>query len=922
MPFAQFRYTFHSKPAVRLDYPAKSNYFCPPNDNFYTYMKHFILSASLFLGSVALNAQALLPYQDATLSAEKRAEDLVSRLSLEQKVKLMMNGSPAIKEFGIHKFNWWSEALHGSARNGLATVFPQAIGMAASWDEQLVEQVFDIASTEQRIKYIRARKNNDDIERYCGLAVWTPNINIFRDPRWGRGQETYGEDPYLTTRMGYRVVRGLQGEAENPHLDIKSPYDKLHACLKHYAIHSGPEYERHVFNAANISRRDLMETYLYAFERLVKTTDVKEVMCAYNAVDSKPCCGNDNLLTQILRNEWGFQGLVVSDCGAIRDFYDGRPGFHNIFPDAASASANAVMSGTDINCGGAYKALPEAVKRGDISEKDIDIAVTRALKARFEMGDMDAIGQDPWNSIPDSELNSDYNQQMALQMARECMTLLQNRGNALPLDKGKRIAVLGPNANDSITMWGNYNGQPAKSVTVLDAIRQKAGAANVQYRKVSEWVAREEFHSLYSQLSSNGQQGMSVNYWNNVNREGEADVSGQLPSPFNFCTLGNTVFAPGVNLTDFSARFEADYHADTDQTLTLNLFTCGIGEAAVTLGGDTICKAGFRTGHGPRRYVKNFKVKAGNDYRVAINYAYFVPDAQLNFDFGIKRETDIGQVIDETRDADIYVYVGGISPQLEGEEMKVDFEGFKGGDRESIQLPRVQRETLQALHRTGKPVIFVNMSGSAIGLAPEVESCDAILQAWYPGQAGGQAVADVLFGDYNPAGRLPITFYKDVDELPDYHDYNLAGHTYRYYAGKPVFAFGHGLSYSTFTYGKATLAKASKPEKAIKKFSADDKLVLRVPVTNTSMRDGEEVVQLYLRKDDDTDGPIRTLRGFKRQLIPAGQTVIVEIPLDEFNFRTFNEATGQMQTTAGSYTLYYGSSSRLEDLQTLTVGCK
>ena len=893
-------------------------------------MKKTVTSIALLLGTMTLSAQALLPYQNPDLSAEERAKDLLSRLTLEQKVKLMMNDSPEIPELGIHEFNWWSEALHGAARSGLATVFPQAIGMAASWDDALVEQVFDIAGTEQRIKYIEARKNGR-VKRYSGLAVWTPNINIFRDPRWGRGQETYGEDPYLTTRMGYSVVRGLQGEASHPHIDLHSPYDKLHACLKHYAIHSGPEYERHVFNATDISNRDLMETYLYAFERLVKTTDVHEVMCAYNAWNGQPCCGNDNLLNQILRKEWGYKGLIVSDCGAIRDFYDGRPGFHNTHKDAAEASANAVLSGTDINCGGSYKHLPEAVKRGAIREEDIDVSVLRLLRDRFSMGDMDDLDRDPWNSIPASELNSDYNQQVALQMARECMTLLQNKDNTLPLSaqshdlktsKPLRVAVLGPNANDSITMFGNYNGQPASSITVLDAIRRKLGAENVYYQKVSEWVAREEFESLYSQLTSNGRQGMSVRYWNNKNFEGEPVATDHLSSPFHFCTLGNTVFAPGVNLTDFSGRYEAEFHSDKDQEITLDLFVCGIGQALVLQGNDTICRAGFKTNHGPRRSIKKCKVKSGQDYQIIINFAFHQPDAQLNFDLGVKRPSNIQQVIADTRDVDAYIYVGGISPQLEGEEMKVDFEGFKGGDRTSIQLPAVQRETLAALHGTGKKVIFVNMSGSAIGLAPEVESCDAILQAWYPGQAGGQAVCDVLFGDYNPAGRLPITFYKDVNELPDYHDYNLSGHTYRYYKDTPVFAFGQGLSYSTFQYGQATLQKVAKPGKAIRSFSVKDQLVLSVPVTNTSARDGEEVVQLYLRKDNDTNGPVYALRGFKRQFIPAGQTVNVEIPLDEVNFRTYDEQTGQMLTTKGAYTLYYGCSSRPQDLQTITVNCK
>ena len=876
--------------------------------------------------SLAASAQALLPYQNPDLSPEERAKDLLGRLSLKQKVSLMMNDSPAIPELGIHNFNWWSEALHGAARSGLATVFPQAIGMAASFDDALLEQVFDAASTEQRIKYIEARKAGN-VKRYSGLAVWTPNINIFRDPRWGRGQETYGEDPYLTSRLGYAAVRGLQGEAANPHIKIESPYNKLHACLKHYAIHSGPEYERHVFDATDISGRDLAETYLYAFERLVKTTDVKEVMCAYNAWDGKPCCGNDNLLTQILRKEWGFDGLVVSDCGAIRDFYDGRPGFHNIFPNAAEASANAVLSGTDVNCGGSYKHLPEAVASGAISEADIDVSVLRLLKARFELGDMDQLEKDPWNSIDTRELNSAYNQQLALTMARRTMTLLQNKGNVLPLDAGKKlkVAVLGPNANDSITLWGNYNGQPARSITVLDAVRQKLGARNVYYRKVSEWVSREEMQSMYSQCEIDGKQGMKATYWNNTKREGEPVAYDHLSAPLHFCTLGATVFAPGVNLTDFSAVYETNFHADRNEEIMAEMYTCGIGELLVMQAGDTIMKNGFRTGHGPRKYVKGFKVKAGQDYRIVINFAYFNPDAQLNFDLGVKRPTDIAQVVDETRDADVYIYVGGISPLLEGEEMKVYFEGFKGGDRTDIQLPAVQRETLQALHRTGKPVIYVNMSGSAVGLQPETESCDAILQAWYGGQAGGQAIADVIFGDYNPAGRLPITFYKGIEDLPDYHDYNMPGHTYRYYQGKPVFAFGEGLSYSTFEYGQATLHKTGKdgkPGKEVKKFKVKDRMVLTVPVTNTSSRDGEEVVQVYIRKDSDTEGPRLALRGFKRQLIPAGQTIEVEIPLDEFNFRTYDKLTASMRTTAGSYKLYYGASSKAEDLHEMTIICK
>lgn len=895
---------------------------------FTTVSVGFILLASFALTSCDSSPKYDYPYQNPNLSANERTQDLVSRLTIEQKVRLMMNDSQEVPEWGIHTFNWWSEALHGAARSGLATVFPQAIGMAASWNDSLLEQVFDVASTEQRIKYIKARQRGE-VKRYSGLAVWTPNINIFRDPRWGRGQETYGEDPFLTAQMGGAVVRGLQGEAAHPHLDIKSPYNKLHACLKHYAVHSGPEYERHVFNAADISQRDLAETYLYAFERLVRTTDVKEVMCAYNAYEGDPCCGSDNLLTQILRNEWGYQGLVVSDCGAIRDFHNGQPGHHNIFDNAAAASANAVLSGTDLECGNSYEALVEAVATGAIQEKDIDIAVSRVLKARFEMGDMDPLEADPWNSIPESELVSDYNRDLALQMARQTMTLLHNRNNTLPLStqnaagRSLKVAVVGPNANDSVALWGNYCGQPQSTVTVLQGIRQKLGSnADVYYQKASELVSREEFHSLFSSCVADGKQGMAVQYWNNTARDGQPDVTAQMTSPFNLCTSGNTVFAPGVNLQDFSAQYTTTYHADTNGELLFDIYTCGIGELIVTSAADTVCSFGFRMMHGSRRFSQNVKVKAGRDYNITLNYAYVTGDAQLNFDFGVKRPANIPQLVANTKDADVYVYVGGISPQLEGEEMKVDFDGFRGGDRDKIQLPKIQRETLQALHRTGKPVVFVCMSGSALGLAPEVESCDAILQAWYGGEAGGQAVADVLFGDYNPAGRLPVTFYKDVNDLPDYHDYNMGGHTYRYYGGKPLFAFGYGLSYSTFAYGQATLALASAPSQPVSEFSASDKLVLSVPVSNTSSRDGEEVVQVYVRNNADTEGPCYSLRGFRRQAIAAGKTISVSIPLDEFNFRTYNNETGTLQATPGQYTIYYGCSSRPEDLQQLTVNIR
>lgn len=689
------------------------------------------------------------PYQDASLSPEERTEDLLGRLTLEQKVSLMNYESPAIPELGIPQYNWWNEALHGSARNGLATVFPQSISMAASWNNELLLKVFDVASTEQRIKFNTARKD-DVVEIYHGLTVWTPNINIFRDPRWGRGQETYGEDPYLTYMMGRSVVNGLQG-------DTTQKYDKLHACLKHFAVHSGPEYERHVFDVSDLSWRDLNETYLYAFERLVKTTDVREVMCAYNAYDGKPCCGNGRLLIKILRDQWGFDGLVVTDCWAVRDFH--TEGCHNIFPDdPASASALSVISGADLECGSSFPALVAAVNEGKIPESELDRALRRVLKARFELGELDPLRKVSWSRLPKELLACDEHDALALEMARETMTLLQNRNDVLPLSKEKRYAVVGPNAADSLVLWGNYNGTPRKTVTVLEGITSKLGVENVVYAK-----------------------------------------------------------------------------------------GCEIAESIV----DT---------------------ETGTDSDMSI-----------------------------FNDVDAIIYVGGLSPQLEGEEMQVDFKGFRGGDRTSIELPKTQREYISALSATGKPVVFVNLSGSAVALAPEAEHCDAILQAWYGGQQGGQAVADVLFGDYNPAGRLPVTFYASDSDLPDFSDYDMEGHTYRYFKGKPLFPFGHGLSYSEFAYGEAVLAED----------------MLSIPVTNTSKTDGDEVVQVYLRRNDDVDGPIKSLRGFRRVHIKAGETVVVEIPMAPEDIDLFNPATGTFDNPSGTYMLYYGGTSDESRLKTL-----
>ena len=718
-------------------------------------MKKFFIPV-LLAGALMSACQQKLPYQDASLSPEERAADLVQRLTLEEKVSLMQNNSSAVPRLGIKPYEWWNEALHGVARNGRATVFPQAIGMGAAFNDSLLYVVFTAVSDEARAKNHMARRDSS-YQRYEGLTFWTPNINIFRDPRWGRGQETYGEDPYLTGQLGMAVVRGLQGPED-------SQYDKAHACAKHYAVHSGPEWNRHSFNAENIDPRDLWETYLPAFKDLVQKAGVKEVMCAYNRFEGSPCCNSDRLLMQILRDEWGYEGLVVSDCGAIYDFFEeGRHGTHK---DKADASSAAVLSGTDLECGDAYKSLPDAVRQGKIKESDLDRSVSRLLKARFELGEMDETT--PWDAIPDSVVNCHSHQALALRMARESMTLLQNRNSLLPLKAGMTVALVGPNANDSVMQWGNYNGFPGHTLTLLEALRER------------------------------------------------------LPEE-------QLIYVPGA------------------------LYAEG-----------------------------------------------FVPEHKKE-EMEQAKPLDAASLLKQVGRADVVVFAGGISPMLEGEQMSVNIPGFKGGDRTDIELPAVQRQLLKVLKAAGKKVVFVNFSGSAMGLEPETQTCDAILQAWYPGEAGGTAVADVLYGDYNPAGRLPVTFYKNVGQLPDFQDYSMKGRTYRYFEGTPLFPFGHGLSYTTFAYGKAEVKEGC----------------LLVPVTNTGRMDGDEVVQLYLNRPDDASGPRKTLRAFKRVHIPAGATCTVSLPLTEETFNWWDTATNTVHPLKGSYKLLYGGSSDDRALQTM-----
>lgn len=833
-------------------------------------------------------------YKNASLSPEERAELLLKELTLEEKVSLMMDGSKPVGRLGIKPYNWWNEALHGVARAGLATVFPQPIGMAASFSPEAVYEVFNAVSDEARAKNTYYASQGS-YERYQGLTMWTPTVNIYRDPRWGRGIETYGEDPYLTSRMGVEVVKGLQGGNDGR-------YDKLHACAKHFAVHSGPEWNRHEFNAENINPRDLHEIYLPPFEALVKEGKVKEVMCAYNRFEGDPCCGSDRLLMQILRDEWGFDGIVLSDCGAIADFYNDRG--HKTHPDAESASASAVLSGTDLECGSSYKALVEAVKQGKIDEKVVDVAVKRLLAARFALGEMDEPEKVSWTKIPFSVVASAKHDSLALDIARKSMTLLMNKKEILPLKRGGlTVAVMGPNANDSVMQWGNYNGMPSHTVTILDGVRKALGTDDkLIYEQGCGWVERTLIQSAFSLCQSTDGPGFSARYWNNVTREGEPVTTTQVTTPFQFCTSGATVFAPGVNLTDFSATYQSIFTPEQSGEVVFEVYAYGSGRLRIN--GEEV--RGFSNKHGGRKSTYNLKVQAGKPYDIELDFEYLRSDAQLNFDLGFKKEVDINKSVERVKDADIVIFAGGISPSLEGEEMGVNLPGFKGGDRTDIELPAVQRELITALERAGKKVILVNCSGSPIGLEPETEKCEAILQAWYPGQAGGTAVAEVLFGDYNPAGRLPVTFYRNVSQLPDFEDYSMAGRTYRYMTQTPLFPFGYGLSYTTFEYGQMVLDKV--------KMGTGQTLKLTIPVTNKGGRNGEEVVQVYLKKHDDAEGPNRALRAFKRVTIPAGKTVNVEFELKDKALEWWDKESNTMRICTGAYDIMVGSSSQTEDL--------
>ena len=688
-------------------------------------MRRGLPAGVLLWGSIAGALPAQTPdYLNQDLAFERRVNDLVGRMTLEEKVSQMKDVAPAIERLGIPEYNWWNEALHGVARSGLATSFPQAIGLAATWDDSLIFQMATVISDEARAKhheYVRAGSR----QRYQGLTFWSPNINLFRDPRWGRGQETYGEDPFLTGRLAVQFIRGMQGD------DPK--YLKTVATVKHFAVHSGPEPERHSFDAV-VSERDLRESYLPHFAAGIREGGAYSLMCAYNRVDGKAACGSDMLLEGILRGEWGFSGYVVSDCGAIDDIYLR----HKVVATGAEAATLAVKTGTDLECGRVYTNLVDAVKQGLITEQEIGTAVKRLFLARFKLGMFDSPDRVRWAQIAYGVLDRPTHRELARRVARESIVLLKNAGGVLPLRKDLGIlAVLGPNADQWRMLLGNYNGMPADPVSPLRGIREAVGRGT------------------------------------------------------------RVLYARGADLAD-----------------------------------------GFPGTDGP----------------------------------SVPAETLAVEAVKAARQADAVVLFLGLTARLEGEEMRVELEGFRGGDRTRIDLPAAQERLLERIVAVGKPTVLVLLNGSALAVSWAQQHVPAIVEAWYPGQAGGTAIADVLFGDYNPGGRLPVTFYKSVDDLPPFDDYRMEGRTYRFFKGTPLYPFGYGLSYTSFAYKQLRTSAGT--------LRADDTLTVRVDVTNTGQREGDEVVQLYVRHlGSRVTRPREDLRGYRRVTLRPRETRTVQFPL-------------------------------------------
>jgi beta-glucosidase len=857
-------------------------------------------------------------YRDPAHSFEERAADLVARMTLEEKVSQLQNAASAIPRLGVPAYDWWNEALHGVARAGPATVFPQAIGLAATFDAKLMLEEATAISDEARAKYAESLRRGEH-GRYQGLTFWSPNINIFRDPRWGRGQETYGEDPYLTARMGVAFVRGMQGD--DPH------YLKLVATAKHYVVHSGPESERHHFDV-HPSEIDLHETYLPAFRALVEQGHVASVMGAYNRVNGESASASPRLLQQILRKQWGFDGYVVSDCDAVDDIFTQ----HKIVATAEAAAALALRSGLDLNCGKTFGALVDAVHQGLVSEADVDTAARRLMRARFELGMFDPPERVPWSAMPYSVNQSPEHDRLARRAAQASIVLLKNERNTLPLARSLRsIAVIGPTADEIMSLLGNYYGTPAAPVTILQGVRAAVGPnTRVTYARGADLVEGREdaravpvIESKYLRPEPGGSaQGLKGEYfrgqdlsgapnltrvdprvafrWDRVSPTDDLVARGELPAQRALGSEHFSVRWTGQLLPPVSGRYEIEVGADDGFRLYID---------------NRLVLDAWQTTSRLQSKSAFLDLEAGKAYDVRLEYFQDTRDAEVRLAWRLPGfKPPFEEALDAARAADVIVFVGGLTGDVEGEEMKVSYPGFAGGDRTDLRLPATQEKLLEALQATGKPVVLVLTAGSALAIDWAKAHIPAILVAWYPGQRGGSAVADVLFGDVNPAGRLPVTFYKATQKLPAFDDYSMKGRTYRYFEGEPLYPFGYGLSYTRFRYSGLLLDRAS--------IARDGTLNATVRVKNVGGRAGDEVVQLYLRPPDTRyPRPRKELRGFRRISLAAGEEQKVSFTLrPEQDATRYDVERKAYVVDPGKYEVQIGASSQdIRQTATFTV---
>ncbi|KAF2508323.1 beta-glucosidase [Flavobacterium foetidum] len=839
----------------------------------------FLFILSTF--SLSTTAQEKFAFQNPALTIEQRVDDLVSRMTIEEKISQLMDSAPAIKRLGIPEYNWWNESLHGVARAGYATVFPQSISIASSWDKELVLEVANAISDEARAKhheYLRRGQHG----MYQGLTFWSPNVNIFRDPRWGRGHETYGEDPYLTGQLGLNYVKGLQGT------DPK--YLKVVATAKHYAVHSGPEPSRHEFNA-NVSDIDLYETYLPAFKTLVKEGNVYSVMGAYNRFRGESCSASP-FLFNILRNEWGFKGYIVSDCGAVTDIWK----YHKITNDAASASALAVKEGLDLECGSSYKSLKEALDRKLLTEADIDMTVKRLFTARFRLGMFDPDEIVPYAQIPYSVNNNAANDYLARKASQKSIVLLKNQNNALPLSKKiKTIAVIGPNANDIQSLWGNYSGVPSNPITVLKGIKNKLEPdSKVLYAQGTDLAkgvpAMKAIPSIYFQ-NENGTQGLKAEYFDNTKWDGKPLFT-RIDDNIDFHWDIETP-DPRLKMGNYSVRWTGYLSVPKTGMYSISEWSKPFMTVEIEGGKST----GGKNNHHPRIRAQKIELEAGKKYKIEVKYQNFYGDAIAQLLWSEPQENLLKEAVQTASEADAVVLVLGLNERLEGEEMKVEADGFDGGDRTSLNLPANQEELLKAIKAVGKPVVLVLINGSALSINWANDNIPAILTAGYPGQQGGNAIADVLFGDYNPAGRLPVTYYKSIDQLPAFENYDMKGRTYRYFDKKPLYPFGFGLSYTTFKYNNLKIPAI---------VNAENDFIISVDVTNTGNFDGDEVVELYLKDEKaSTVRPIHQLEGFQRINLKKGEAKTVSFTITPEQLSLINKK-GIRVIEPGTFKVFVG----------------